>query len=1045
MSREIIWKDFDDIDQIENRFREELANILRDVKRSYKFGDIKIDEVIASWRVPTYWGFEREPDIVLFVEEQLFLIIECKRAIDYSTWDEFPIGQAYAYALLARREGYRADFVATANQYSMTFFKVPEDLEKFANWKYIWERKYDKAFRRYLYQKAKYGELYVDTIDYFLIPTKEQLYSILKLLIEQRRKIQPSEPFNLRVIKKLRGFVKFISYLSKELIKDHIEKNLKKEFENIRKKRGLNLTYEQISKEFAYTLMNRIIFYKILERYWRNLDKLEPLYGTKVNGDEIRDGRKYFETLKKFFQKAVEITKDFEPVFILEFHDKLVLPDRPIVLKAIDSLIIDLNRIEIEKLGDVIGYVYEEIIPKEERHQFGQFYTPHGVAELITKWCIRSSSDRILDPGSGSGTFLVEAYKRLYMLKTGKKLEGLAEGNVHKQILEQLYAIDIDEFACHLTAINLAIKNILEPSSNLNIIPSDFFLRKVNQTVYLPYRIQTVEGLKEREIVLKPMDCVVGNPPYTAWDEITIKTKEWIREVLKKEINTYNLLRGGIRQRQNPHIYVFWIMHATKFLKPNGRLGMIISNLWLQTDYGIKFGNFLLDHFKIKAIIDIPLRLFTALITTTVILLEKCNDERERYNNETTFIRIPNSVEDIEADLLLNCIEKKECNNLFVNRVKQENISRESKWLRYFFKSFTALEKSPKSCLLGDLYEINKGNTEWHILTGGAGDGAQPFFHLKPETVEERQLNNYVHPAITDIRDVKFFTFGKSDWEALKNENKRCYMFICHKPRTELENSVLEYIKWGETDCRVSKKRGQGVICSKTAACKTREKRKGFYGWYDLGGVRPAQILAVYQAWHKTRFTLCEFPVATYHGILCFFPRNQVKLTKKQLKALLAYLNSSFAQFYIETEGRKSGGGIIALEISQAEKMPVLDPRKLSDKENQKLAFLFDTLEAKAREIGGATKREQIEKLEPILYRIDEEIAKILDIEEKEIRQIQETVKELINRRVSAARSVKRSAIRGEEPIVEIEEAVSSEDNQIPYTCSFKVNRLLPF
>ncbi|MEM3547310.1 MAG: hypothetical protein QW547_09425, partial [Candidatus Bathyarchaeia archaeon] len=39
-----------------------------------------------------------------------------------------------------------------------------------------------------------------------------------------------------------------------------------------------------------------------------------------------------------------------------------------------------------------------------------------------------------------------------------------------------------------------------------------------------------------------------------------------------------------------PGIYTYWIMHATRFLKPGGRLGMIISNLWMQTDYGVGFG-----------------------------------------------------------------------------------------------------------------------------------------------------------------------------------------------------------------------------------------------------------------------------------------------------------------------------------------------------------------------------------------------------------------------------------------------------------------------
>lgn len=1015
-SGSVDWRTTRDILVLEGRFKENLADMLKEIKKSYRFGEYEINEVSTTWKIQN-----REPDITVFVQNQPFLIIECKRAIDYSPWDDFPIGQAYTYALLAKKEGYSVDFVATANQYYMAIFRVPEDLENYANWDAIRNRQYDRAFRRELYLKAKAGDLCVMDFGYHFLPPKEKLYELCLKLIKERRELRP-EPFRYRVIKRLRSFVEFVSEQSKDLIKSRINNILQNEFLALRKRRGVRLEYKQVSKEFAYSIMNRILFYKVLERSWRGLEKLKPLYNETIDGMKIDDGEKYFRVLKTFFKRAVEVTGDFEPVFILDFHDKLILPSYVSVLNAIDGLIQDLDNIELERLGDVIGYVYEEIIDPQERHQLGQFYTPHGVAELIAKWGIRSPSDLILDPGSGSGTFLVEAYRRLYELKTGKRLEGIAEGDIHEQIIKQLYAIDIDEFACHLTAMNLSMKNVMNPSREINVIPSDFFLRDPGQEVLLPYKVLTVEGLEERKIRLPEFDCVVGNPPYTAWDEIPDTTKSLIREKLDKTSEKYSLKpRGGVRQRQNPHIYVYWIMHATKFLKPNGRLGMIISNLWLQTDYGIKFGNFLLDNFKIRAIIDIQtLRLFTALITTTIVLLEKCDNEDLRKENEVVFIRIPTSVEDVDVEELLNAINNKRSDKFPVNCIKQREISRSGKWIKYFFKSVLLLEKSPKSCPLNDLYDVCKGNTTWHILTNGAGDGATPFFHLTPEIVERENLHSYAYSAITDVRDMKFFTFKRRDWETLKDKNKRSYMFICHKPRSELDQNILKYIEWGERNCRVSRRRGQGEICSRTSACRNREERDEFYGWYDLGGVKPAQILAVYQAWYKTRFALCEFPVATYHAILCFFPK--VELTKDQLKALLAYLNSSFAQFYVETEGRKSGGGIIALEISQAERMPVLDPRKLSDEEIRRLAELFDKLEVKAREIGGATEREQIEQLKPIIHEIDREIGKILELPDLEVYAIQNAVDQLVKRRIAGAGEVRRHAIRGEEEIPELEE-----------------------
>ena len=254
------WWEVGDILEFEKRFQEKLVEQLKEIKRSYRFGDAVIEDVTTSWRIGG-----REPDITVFVQGQPFLIIECKRALEYSSWDDFPIGQAYTYALLAKREGYTVDFIATANQYFMAFFRVPDDLEKYVNWGAIKKREYDRAFKRELYLKAKYGDLYVGDISYYLVPSKEKLYSIIKRLIEERREIKP-EPFRYRMIRRLKSFVDYLSNESKDLIRYRIEKDLKDKFEEIRRRRGTNLTYEQISKEFAYTLMNRVLFYKVLER-----------------------------------------------------------------------------------------------------------------------------------------------------------------------------------------------------------------------------------------------------------------------------------------------------------------------------------------------------------------------------------------------------------------------------------------------------------------------------------------------------------------------------------------------------------------------------------------------------------------------------------------------------------------------------------------------------------------------------------------------------------------------------------------------------------
>jgi type I restriction-modification system DNA methylase subunit len=94
-----------------------------------------------------------------------------------------------------------------------------------------------------------------------------------------------------------------------------------------------------------------------------------------------------------------------------------------------------LQSLDYSVLGyDIIGKVFEKIIPKEEKHTLGQYFTRSDVVDLILGFCVKDSDATILDPACGSGTFLIESYYRIKYLE-GKK--------THSELLEQLWGIDI--------------------------------------------------------------------------------------------------------------------------------------------------------------------------------------------------------------------------------------------------------------------------------------------------------------------------------------------------------------------------------------------------------------------------------------------------------------------------------------------------------------------------------------------------------------------------------------------------------------------------
>jgi hypothetical protein len=1002
----------------EAKFQDKLKDLIEAVAGKFRFHGLEITRVERDYPIDA-----RKADLVLFMRGEMpFMFIETKRIGRESgpldPLDVAVVGQVVSYAAIYKRDHKTVvPFVATANPSRIAVFRTPENVEDYVNKDAVLKRDYQHAFKPRMYLRLLKDQLVrCENLGLNEEYIRVLLERLAKSYVEKR---VPKVEFSEALIGTFREFVNRIAEECRPLVEVEVKGALKTEVE----KRGYKVdsaslpsTVALISRMMAYVLMNKILFYKIIEQSYRDLQKMVSL--------DSSSSIKFREQLRHHFRRAVEVTGDFEPIFSTGVYDRLPIPDNPEVMEYINDFIATLDNVEIIELADRIGYVYEELIPPEERHQLGQFYTPPWVCELITRWCIRSPEDAVLDPGVGSGGFFLQAYRRLFEKKVGPGRFLAARPDIHEKILSQLYALDINEFPAHLSAMAVSMQSITVPSTKLNVLVSDFFAVQPGQMLLTPYRVKSIaKGEEEREVTLPRFDAVVGNPPYTRWTEIPDETQRLIRTRLGKLMKKYGLT-PQVSRGVEPGIYTYWIMHATNFLKEGGRLGMIISNTWLQTDYGIGFGNFLLDNFRVKAIIDISRKLFKGALTTTcIVLAERESDENRRLENEVAFIYIPGEVESGDVAELLEAVETGRSERYAVVLVKQRDIPRDRKWIDLFFKTVD-ISTHPLMTKLGELFEPLRGNTtwgEWSISHGKRPDpGSSEFHYLSPSKIKEFGLEKWaypnapleealIYPAITSARQTNFFTFTGEDWEEMYKSDDQCYMFVCHLPREKLPKEVEDYIRWGETECRARGKGrqmgGRGRLANETEAAKARAKEpKRFYGWYDLGGTIPAPIFATYYGWYKTRFIGCSFPIGMCHNFISLVPKKDVTLNEVQTKALLGFLNSSFTQYFIETKGRKSPGGVIGLEVDVAREMPILDVRKLNDRQLNSLAKLFDELEHEARKIGGASGRQEMEKLKPKIYEIDRAVAAILGIKKEDVEKVGDLVDLMVERRTNVAR-----------------------------------------
>ena len=131
---------------------------------------------------------------------------------------------------------------------------------------------------------------------------------------------------------------------------------------------------------------------------------------------------------------------------------------------------------------EVIGSIFERLLSPTERKKYGQFYTRPEVVDLINSFCIHRGDEKVLDPACGGGTFLVRAYARKHEQDPSR---------AHGELLSDLFGVDVDEFATHLTTINLATRDLIDAENYPQIVRSDFFdLEAQKPFMSLPTRIR---------------------------------------------------------------------------------------------------------------------------------------------------------------------------------------------------------------------------------------------------------------------------------------------------------------------------------------------------------------------------------------------------------------------------------------------------------------------------------------------------------------------------------------------------------------------------
>jgi len=190
-------------------------------------------------------------------------------------------------------------------------------------------------------------------------------------------------------------------------------------------------------------------------------------------------------------------------------------------------------RREIRDGQDPLGDIFCSIRSGELRRQAGAFYTKRSIVEPMVRWIVDTRVDRVIDPGCGSGRFVIAA------LEQQRKIDAIA--------------IDLDPLATLMTRGNIAVRKM----HSVRVVQADFTL----------LRLPKVTG----------RTGFVGNPPYVRHHDLDAATKRRGTDMARTLGHAFSQLAG-----LHAHFFLATAINANK-----GDVGAFITAAeWLDVGYG---------------------------------------------------------------------------------------------------------------------------------------------------------------------------------------------------------------------------------------------------------------------------------------------------------------------------------------------------------------------------------------------------------------------------------------------------------------------------
>lgn len=204
--------------------------------------------------------------------------------------------------------------------------------------------------------------------------------------VHTKKKAEPLLPIDELLIYRLHEKIYRLSRHYKEIIRDryHKEPKFRKQLTRWFIEQQWHFTtqesdFEKAARQTGYLLTNKILFYQVLK-------SKQTILASLTIPDDLVAGGQLQSLLDSFFKTVIQQI-DYETIYSTDFIDQIAFPEHKEVVGDIKEIVKILKRYDFSTIGfDTIGRIFERLIPAEERHNLGQYFTNADIVDILLRF-----------------------------------------------------------------------------------------------------------------------------------------------------------------------------------------------------------------------------------------------------------------------------------------------------------------------------------------------------------------------------------------------------------------------------------------------------------------------------------------------------------------------------------------------------------------------------------------------------------------------------------------------------------------------------------